>query len=72
MSWILPVAVVLVAGFICSLPFTGLAALWETRHATSVLLSAAALLLVLINAAFQNGEAKVALPLRSARGPRHC
>jgi hypothetical protein len=64
MSWILPVAVVLVAGFICSLPFTGLAALWETRHATSVLLSAAALLLVLINAAFQNGEAVVALPLR--------
>jgi hypothetical protein len=40
MSWILPVAVLLVAGFICSLPFTGLAALWETRHATSVLLSA--------------------------------
>jgi hypothetical protein len=64
MSWILPVAVVLVAGFICSLPFTGLAALWETRHATSVLLSAATLLLVLINAAFQNGEAVVALPLR--------
>jgi hypothetical protein len=71
MSWILPVAVVLVAGFICSLPFTGLAALWETRHATSVLLSAA-VLLVLINAAFQNGEAKVALRCGSARGPRHC
>jgi len=68
MSWILPVAVVLVTGFVCSLPFTGLTALWETRHATSVLLGAAALLLVLINAAFQNGEAIVALPLRvSAR-----
>ncbi len=64
MSWILPVAVVLVTGFICSLPFTGLSALWETRHATSVLLGAAAVLLVLINAAFQNGEAIVALPLR--------
>jgi len=62
------VAVVLVTGFVCSLPFTGLTALWETRHATSVLLGAAALLLVLINAAFQNGEAIVALPLRvSAR-----
>ncbi|RZT09567.1 protein of unknown function [Duganella sp. CF402] len=66
MSWILPVAVVLVTGFLCTLPFTGLAALWETRHATSVLLGAAAVLLVLINAAFQNGEALVALPLRVA------
>lgn len=68
LSWILPVAVVLVTGFLCTLPFTGLSALWETRHATSVLLSAAAVLLVLVNAAFQNGEAVVALPLRvSAR-----
>jgi hypothetical protein len=68
MSWILPVAVVIMAGFLCSLPFTGLTALWETRHATSVLLVAAALLVALINAAFQNGDASVALPLRvSAR-----
>lgn len=64
MSWILPVAVVLVTGFLCTLPFTGLDTLWETRHATSVLLATAAVLLVLINAAFQNGEALVALPLR--------
>lgn len=57
MSWILPVAAIIVAGFLCSLPFTGLQALWETRHATSVLLSAVVVLVVLINAAFQNGEA---------------
>ncbi|TFW18509.1 DUF4153 domain-containing protein [Duganella callida] len=68
MSWILPVAVVIVTGFLCTLPFTGLEALWGTRHATSVLLGTTALLLVLVNAAFQNGDAKVALPLRvSAR-----
>jgi hypothetical protein len=68
MSWILPVAVVIMTGFLCSLPFTGLTALWETRHATSVLLIAAALLVALINAAYQNGDASVALPLRvSAR-----
>ncbi|MES2347219.1 MAG: DUF4153 domain-containing protein [Pseudomonadota bacterium] len=68
MSWILPVAVLMVAGFLCSLPFTGLTALWETRHATSVLLAAAAVLVALINAAFQNGDATVPLPLRvSAR-----
>ena len=64
LSWILPVAVVLVTGFVCTLPFTGLEALWETRHATAVLLGTAAVLLVLVNAAFQNGEAIVALPLR--------
>jgi hypothetical protein len=68
MSWITPVAVVIVTGFLCSLPFTGLGALWETRHATAVLLTAAAMLVALINAAFQNGDANVTLPLRvSAR-----
>lgn len=64
LSWILPVAVILVTGFLCTLPFTGLTALWETRHATAVLLGTATVLLVLINAAFQNGAAIVALPLR--------
>jgi hypothetical protein len=58
MSWILPLTALLVTGFLCSLPFTGLDALWQTRHATAVLLSADAVLLVLINAAFQNGEAE--------------
>ena len=57
MSWILPLAALLMTGFLCSLPFTGLHALWATRHATAVLLSADAVLLVLINAAWQNGEA---------------
>jgi len=67
-SWILPVAALIVCGFLCSLPFTGLEALWGTRHATSLLLAADAVLIMLINAAFQNGEAQVALPIRvSAR-----
>ncbi len=56
MSWILPLTALLVTGFLCTLPFTGLEALWQTRHATAVLLAADAVLLVLINAAFQNGE----------------
>jgi hypothetical protein len=56
MSWLLPVTVLLLAGFLGSLPFTGLDALWKTGHATSVLLGAAAALVVLINAAYQNGE----------------
>lgn len=70
MSWILPVAVLIVGGFLASLLFTGLAPLWATRHAAAVLLGAAALLVVLINAAWQNGAAlaTTALPIRlSAR-----
>ncbi|WP_167086266.1 DUF4153 domain-containing protein [Massilia frigida] len=56
MSWLLPVATPLIGGFILCLPFTGLDALWATRHATVALLAAVALLVVLINAAWQNGE----------------
>ncbi|MEY4428908.1 MAG: hypothetical protein RLZZ182_1597, partial [Pseudomonadota bacterium] len=56
LSWILPVVVVLAAGFLGSLPFTGLQPLWGTRHATAVLLCTAAALVVLINTAFQNGD----------------
>lgn len=67
-SWILPVAVLIICGFLCSLPFTGLDALWGTRHATALLLTASAVLIMLINAAFQNGDAKAVLVIRvSAR-----
>jgi hypothetical protein len=62
MAWILPVMALLVAGFLVSLPFTGLAPLWATRHAGSVLLLADALFVVLINAAWQNGETGSAVP----------
>ena len=56
MSWLLPLATLIVFGFMASLPWTGLEPLWATRHATAVLLGAVAALVVLINAAFQNGE----------------
>lgn len=67
MSWILPITTILVIGFLGSLPWTGLQPLWETRHATSVLLGTSALLIILINAAFQNGEmtSNVARVIRS-------
>jgi hypothetical protein len=55
LSWLLPVAVLLVGGFLATLPFTGLAPLWGTRHAATVLLCAAAAFVVLINAAWQQG-----------------
>lgn len=56
LSWILPLTALMVAGFLLSLPFTGLEPLWATRHAAGVLLGTNAALVVLINAAFQNGE----------------
>lgn len=67
-SWILPVSTLIVAGFLVSLPFTGLEPLWATRQAAAVLLLADAGLVILINAAWQNGAAAVARPIRlSAR-----
>jgi hypothetical protein len=56
MSWLLPVTVLLVGGFLATLPFTGLAPLWATKHAASVLLLAAAVFVVLVNAAWQQGS----------------
>jgi Domain of unknown function (DUF4153) len=70
LSWILPIAVLLIGGFLLALPFTGLGALWATKSATALLLASSAVLVVLINAAFQDGESAqdVAAPIRfSAR-----
>jgi hypothetical protein len=68
MSWLLPITTLIVAGFLVSLPFTGLEPLWSTRHATAVLLGASAVLVLLINAAFQGGElgTRVARTLRAS------
>lgn len=56
LSWILPVSVLLIGGFLLALPFTGLEPLWATKAATVLLLAASAVLAILINAAFQDGS----------------
>lgn len=56
LSWILPIATLIVAGFLFSLLWTGLDVLWETQHATQLLLGTAIVLVLLINAAFQDGS----------------
>ena len=66
LSWLLPVMTVLAVGFLAALPFTGLTPLWATRSAAGILLAAAAALIVLINAAYQEGEAPPQLALRWA------
>jgi hypothetical protein len=58
LSWLLPIMTLIAVGFLCALPFTGLAPLWATRHATSILLTAAVALILLINSHFQDGTAE--------------
>jgi hypothetical protein len=54
-SWLLLVLVVIVGGFLASLPFTGLGLLWATRSATWILLGVAALKVIFVNAVFKGG-----------------
>jgi hypothetical protein len=56
LSWLLPLMTLIAVGFTLSLPFTGLTPLWATKSAASLLLTAAATLVILINAAFQDGD----------------
>ena len=58
LSWLLPVIALITGGFVASLPFTGLSALWGFGHASALLLAATAALIVLINAAHQDGAAE--------------
>lgn len=56
LSWLLLVLTVLVGGFLAALPFTGLSGLWGTGSATALLLGAAGAMIILINAAYQDGR----------------
>jgi len=56
LSWLLPLMVLIAVGFTFSLPFTGLQPLWATKSAAGLLLTAAGVLVILINAAFQDGD----------------
>ncbi len=58
LSWLLPLMTLIATGFLGSLTFTGLAPLWATRHASALLLTTTAALVVLINAAYQDGHAE--------------
>jgi Domain of unknown function (DUF4153) len=56
LSWLLPMMALLALGFLVALPFTGLGPLWATRHATAILIAAAAALVLLINTAYRSGD----------------
>ncbi len=56
LSWLLPLAAALAIAFLAALIATGLAPLWAAPSAASLLLSAAAGALILINAAYKSGD----------------
>lgn len=56
LSWLLPLVVTLGASFLFALLFVGLKPLWSTRHAASILLWASAITLLLLNAAYKDGD----------------
>ncbi|MEM9965714.1 MAG: DUF4153 domain-containing protein [Asticcacaulis sp.] len=56
LSWLLPVIVVVGLIFVISLCFSGLKPLWDTKAATGTLLGACLALVLLVNAAYQQGD----------------
>jgi hypothetical protein len=56
LSWLLPVMMAIAVAFLAALLFTGLTPLWQTRRAASLLMIAAAALIILINATYQDGK----------------
>jgi hypothetical protein len=66
LSWLLPLMGALVIAFLVTLVALGLEPLWSTRRATWILLAAAAALVLLINAMYQDGEPASPVVLRWA------
>src|SRR5262249_1829590 len=53
-----PLLVLTVLGFVGTLPFTGLQPLWDTKWASAILLAVLLLILLFVNAVFQDGTAR--------------
>ncbi|HYE47025.1 MAG TPA: DUF4153 domain-containing protein [Caulobacter sp.] len=62
LGWLVPLIAGLALAFLLALPFTGLKLLWETRSASAILISAMTALVLLINAAYQDGGRDKAIP----------
>jgi len=59
---LLPLLALVAVLFVLSLPFTGLEALWRTRAATLILMCVIALLVLFVNAVFQDGQGEPPYP----------
>ncbi|MGO1072986.1 DUF4153 domain-containing protein [Lysobacter sp. CA199] len=53
---LLPLVALIALLFVVSLPFTGLEALWRTRSATLILMSLIAVMVLFVNAVYQDGD----------------
>ncbi len=62
LAWLLPLVTVLAAAFLLAILAGGVGPLWETRRAAAILLSAVAVMLVLLNAAYKDGDPAHAPP----------
>ena len=62
LSWLLPVITTIALVFLVSLVVTGLQPLWATRNAALLLIAAAAVMVIYINAAYQDGDPARRLP----------
>ena len=62
LGWLLPLLAGLALAFLLALPFTGLEPLWKTGSAAMILIGAGAALILLINAAYQDGGREKPLP----------
>lgn len=62
LGWLLPLVTVLGAAFLAALLVQGVTPLWETRRAATILLTAVSVMLVLLNAAYKDGDPAHAPP----------
>lgn len=62
LGWLLPLVTVLGAAFLAALLVQGVTPLWETRRAATILLTAVSVMLVLLNAAYKDGDPEHAPP----------
>jgi hypothetical protein len=63
LSWLLPVITLIGAIFVGSLAVSGLAPLWSTKAATATMLGACIGFVLLINAAYQQGDVERPVPV---------
>ncbi|WP_431284279.1 hypothetical protein ACQW02_05560 [Humitalea sp. 24SJ18S-53] len=62
LAWLSPLLALIVLGFLAALPFTGLAPLWQTGHGAGALLCVVPVLVLLVNATYQDGAPDAATP----------
>lgn len=63
LGWLLPLVAIITLLFLLTLPFQGLKALWETGHATTLMLMLLAAIVFLLNAAWQDYRERIRFPV---------